>query len=563
MSEETPGEQNKGQLLPVGSVAFMRPVYHALSAWTEHVPFAFWLIEAVRPKIFVELGTHLGMSYFAFCQAIEKLNLDTKSFAVDLWTGDEHSGSYGPEVYNSVRGHNEALYSRFSSLEKNTFDDACTYFVDGTVDLLHIDGLHTYEAVKHDFETWLPKLSQTAIVLFHDTNVRERDFGVFRFFQELRSRYSAFEFSHGHGLGVICVGECQIDQLKSLFDTNEASLTNRAFLNAFSTLGRGCLTEYKSRNLQKELADTKRMYNEQKGKMQADSKFAGEKIDKIISAVEYLSKSMITKHFGTPQKIPLDAEGSGGASMLHDTAIGTRSQSEPRRAEIDLEEAQTEDGALGGRKLLKLQKELLDQSRRHSQELLSLSQENETHARQRFEELKILSKLLLEQEERVRQLVVERLEQTQNAEKVKADFDAKDQALTVVLGERDLLRNENRQLWERFERFAEEKALSDRHMLQHLVESDVARCAEIGKLMRKILDLPFPWRLLPSNVRLARQMALLRKTGLFDPDWYASAHKDVSASRMDPAKHYIYYGSKEGRAPNAGPLTHNSPEDEV
>jgi hypothetical protein len=98
-----------------------------------------------------------------------------------------------------------------------------------------LGGRHFYDDVRQDFETWRPKLSARAIVLFHDTQVRERDFGVYRFWREISSGMPHFEFKHGFGLGVLGFGAAAAELL--LFPAANGGAAAQAISEVYARLG--------------------------------------------------------------------------------------------------------------------------------------------------------------------------------------------------------------------------------------------------------------------------------------------------------------------------------------
>ena len=79
-------------------ICYLPPRRLVLSAWSLHVPFGMYLVDILRPASIVELGTRKGVSYCAFCQAVKHLGIHANCVAVDSWSGDAHTGSYGAAV---------------------------------------------------------------------------------------------------------------------------------------------------------------------------------------------------------------------------------------------------------------------------------------------------------------------------------------------------------------------------------------------------------------------------------------------------------------------------------
>ncbi len=197
----------------LSNASFWLPDFFCETGWEGHIPFAFYLVDALRPKQIVELGTYNGLSYFSFCQAVAWLGLETRTTAIDTWSGNQGGLEYdGDTVFASVAARNSQY--PFSRLIRADFADAPVLFADCSIDLLHIDGDHRYERVAADFRRYYPKLSPDAIVLFHDTRLGGES-GVWRVFEGLL--FPKFEFFHDYGLGVLAMGKIP-DDLRPWFE---------------------------------------------------------------------------------------------------------------------------------------------------------------------------------------------------------------------------------------------------------------------------------------------------------------------------------------------------------
>ena len=179
------------------------------SAWVGHGMFAINLVEKLNPEIIVDLGVDYGFS--TFCFAYPKKG---QVFGVDWFQGDEQAGFRDTlddvltkyEHLKKTIGVNniEFIKSDFTELSKKW---------EYNIDILHIDGLHTYEAVKNDFDSWIEYINPSGVVLFHDVESYSHTVGTF--FNEIQGGYKIIR-SGSAGLGIYTKSEQTMRIIQSI-----------------------------------------------------------------------------------------------------------------------------------------------------------------------------------------------------------------------------------------------------------------------------------------------------------------------------------------------------------
>ena len=194
---------------PVFESEQFNPAMLKFSPWTGHKRFAYDYVRFMTPAVIVELGSYYGCSAFSFLQAVKDGNLKSVFYGVDTWAGDDYTQTdYKEDIYGAYKLINDECFSdNDSHMLRMTFDEALSEFEDNSIDLLHIDGSHSYEDVKHDWLTWKDKVRENGVVFFHDVGedlLFGEKMGSHIFWEELKSEMPyTLEFKFSNGLGIL------------------------------------------------------------------------------------------------------------------------------------------------------------------------------------------------------------------------------------------------------------------------------------------------------------------------------------------------------------------------
>jgi cephalosporin hydroxylase len=168
------------------------------------------LLREVAPRCSMEIGTNYGGTLLLLCTISPP---GAQIISLDLPLG-KFGGGYPKRKIPLFRlfprnGQKLSLIRGDSHLSE-TRQQVQRLLGDQKLDYLFIDGDHTYEGVKRDFEMYAPFVRSGGIVAFHDIarHTRHKDCEVDKFWNELKQQYRHQEFIENPdqgwaGIGVI------------------------------------------------------------------------------------------------------------------------------------------------------------------------------------------------------------------------------------------------------------------------------------------------------------------------------------------------------------------------
>jgi predicted O-methyltransferase YrrM len=155
------------------------------------------LLKRRELRTVVEIGTARGGTFATWCALAEP---DALLVSIDL-PGGAHGGGYSEQDVERYRAHGRPgqrlHFLRADSHAEETRDELAAILAGAEVDFLMIDGDHTYEGVRADYEMYSPFVADGGVIAFHDIlhHPQVPDCEVDRFWAELRETGETEEFT--------------------------------------------------------------------------------------------------------------------------------------------------------------------------------------------------------------------------------------------------------------------------------------------------------------------------------------------------------------------------------
>lgn len=167
-------------------------------------------VEDTAPKTVLEIGTAKGGTLFLLCQVCPP---DATLASIDFPEGEFGAGyqHWKLPLYKSFSRRGQTLYLvQGDSHDQQTRARLSNALSGRSVDLLFIDGDHTYEGARRDFEDYSPYVSEGGVIAFHDIRPGPaKDVGgVPRLWEELSTRFRSRAIRSKHcrecyGIGLV------------------------------------------------------------------------------------------------------------------------------------------------------------------------------------------------------------------------------------------------------------------------------------------------------------------------------------------------------------------------
>jgi predicted O-methyltransferase YrrM len=171
----------------------------------------YGLVRSIKPMTIVEIGSARGRSACFMGMALKE-NGSGKLYAIDPHTRTAWNDEDSVDTYPILLGNVETLglQAQVEVLRETSDHVARDWTL--PIDLLFIDGDHSYDGVKHDWELFSPFVRQFGSVIFHDTlwdlrpdpKYARSDMGVPRFVEELRREgYPTITVERDFGVSIV------------------------------------------------------------------------------------------------------------------------------------------------------------------------------------------------------------------------------------------------------------------------------------------------------------------------------------------------------------------------